>query len=191
MAHSHFTSVGMPDGSARRGPVLIGIARDAIASEDEFAPPHWSEDWLRETGASFVTLKLDGELRGCIGTIDPRRALGDDVAANARAAAYRDPRFPPVSRAERERLEIEVSVLSAREPMTVASEADAVSRLRPGIDGIYLEYGHARSTFLPQVWESLPDPLEFLGELRRKAGLPARFWHPDVLLSRYTVEKFR
>ena len=182
----------MPDGSASRGPVLIGIAREAIASADDLAAPRaWSEDWLCETGASFVTLKLDAELRGCIGTIDPRRALGDDVAANAFAAAYRDPRFPPVSRGERERLEIEVSVLSARKAMSVASEADAISQLRPGIDGIYLEYGHARSTFLPQVWESLPDPLEFLGELRRKAGLPARFWHPDIRLSRYAVEKFR
>lgn len=181
----------MPDGSARRGPLLIGIAREAIASERDFEPKTWSEDWLRETGASFVTLKLDDELRGCIGTIDPRRALGDDVAANARAAAYRDPRFPPVSPAERERLEVEVSVLSPRVPMNVASEADALARLRPGIDGVYLEYGHARSTFLPQVWESLPDPVEFLAELKRKAGLPARFWHPDIRLSRYTVEKFR
>jgi len=181
----------MPDGSARRGPVLIGIAREAIASDDDFLPRDWSEDWLREEGASFVTLKLDGELRGCIGTIDPRRALGDDVAANARAAAYRDPRFPPVSRAERERLEIEVSVLSARAPMSVASEADAIAQLRPGVDGVYLEYGHARSTFLPQVWESLPDPIDFLAELKRKAGLPGRFWHPDIRLSRYTVEKFR
>jgi AMMECR1 domain-containing protein len=75
--------------------------------------------------------------------------------------------------------------------MTVASEADAIAQLRPGVDGVYLEYGHARSTFLPQVWESLPDALDFLGELRRKAGLPGRFWHPDIRLSRYTVEKFR
>jgi len=181
----------MPDGSARRGPILIGIAREAIASEDDFQPRDWSEDWLREEGASFVTLKLDGDLRGCIGTIDPRRALGDDVAANARAAAYRDPRFPPVSHAERGRLEIEVSVLSPRAPMSAASEADAIAQLRTGIDGVYLEYGHARSTFLPQVWESLPDAIDFLAELKRKAGLPGRFWHPDIRLSRYTVEKFR
>jgi AmmeMemoRadiSam system protein A len=181
----------MPDGSERRGPVLIGIARDAIAVADDFEPRAWREEWLRETGASFVTLKLEGELRGCIGTIDPRRALGEDVWHNARAAAYRDPRFPPVSAPERAVLEVEVSVLSAREHFAVASEADAVSKLRPGIDGIYLEYGYQRSTFLPQVWESLPDPLDFLVELRRKAGLPARFWHADIRLSRYTVEKFR
>lgn len=181
----------MPDGSATRGPILLGIARGAIASEPDAQPPPWNEPWLRETGASFVTLKIEGELRGCIGTIDPRRGLGDDVWHNARAAAFGDPRFPPVSRRERDQLEIEVSVLSQRSPMTVASEGDAIAQLRPGIDGIYLEYGRARSTFLPQVWESLPEPIDFLGELRRKAGLPGRFWHPDIRLSRYTVEKFR
>jgi AmmeMemoRadiSam system protein A len=184
-------SRAMPDGSATRGPVLLSIARDAIAAGVEAQPPRWEEPWLRETGASFVTLKIAGELRGCIGTIDPRRALGDDVWHNARAAAFGDPRFPPVSDRERGQLEIEVSVLSPRSPMTVASEADAIAQLRPGVDGVYLEYGHARSTFLPQVWESLPDALDFLGELRRKAGLPGRFWHPDIRLSRYTVEKFR
>src|SRR4051812_27296734 len=97
MARSHSMSAAMPDGGAGRGPVLIDIAREAIARADDYEGHTWAEDWLRETGASFVTLKLDGELRGCIGTIDPRRPLGDDVAANAIAAAYRDPRFPPVS----------------------------------------------------------------------------------------------
>ena len=82
-------------------------------------------------------------------------------------------------------------MLSPRAPMSAASEADAIAQLRTGIDGVYLEYGHARSTFLPQVWESLPDAIDFLAELKRKAGLPGRFWHPDIRLSRYTVEKFR
>jgi len=174
-----------------RGATLIAIARDALARADDPGPRSWNEPWLRETGASFVTLKLDGELRGCIGTIDPRRPLGDDVAHNARAAAYQDPRFPPVTPAERIRLEIEVSVLSQREPMAVATEAEAAAQLRPGIDGVYLEYEYLRSTFLPQVWESLPDPREFLSELRRKAGLPGHFWNPGIRLSRYTVEKFK
>jgi AmmeMemoRadiSam system protein A len=174
-----------------RGAVLLAIARQALASQDH--GPWTAEDdpaWLREPGASFVTLKLDGELRGCIGTIDPHRPLGDDVARNARAAAYRDPRFPPVSAAELARLQVEVSVLTPREPLPVASEAEALSSLRPGVDGIALEYNGASATFLPQVWESLPEPAAFLDALRRKAGLPARFWHPDVRLSRYTVEKF-
>ena len=174
-----------------RGPALLAIARASIERGGE-APPviAWDAAWLREPGASFVTLRLDEELRGCIGTIDAHRALGDDVAWNARAAAYRDPRFPPVSTAERERLHVEVSVLSAREPLAAHSESDALAKLRPGIDGIALEYGTMSATFLPQVWDSLPDPYEFLEHLRRKAGLPARFWHPDVRLSRYTVEKY-
>jgi len=174
-----------------RGAVLLAIARGSIERGGE-APSAcaWDADWLREPGASFVTLRLDEELRGCIGTIDAHRALGDDVAWNARAAAYRDPRFPPVSAMERDRLQVEVSVLSRREPLATSSESDALAQLRPGIDGIALEYRGASATFLPQVWESLPEPGAFLEHLRRKAGLPGRFWHPDVRLSRYTVEKF-
>ena len=175
---------------AERGAVLIAIARRAIEAPEALAPGAWEHDWLRRPGASFVTLRLEDELRGCIGSVDARRLLGDDVAANARAAAYRDPRFPPVSGEERARLAVEVSVLSAREPLAAASEAQACALLRPGIDGVYFEYGHLAATFLPQVWSGLPEPLDFLGELRRKAGLPPRFWHPDVRLSRYTVEKF-
>jgi AmmeMemoRadiSam system protein A len=172
--------------------MLLAIAREAIeqgpAPLDEV---RWNEPWLAEPGATFVTLKLDGDLRGCIGSLEPRRPLGVDVAANARAAAYLDPRFPPVSRDERRRLQVEVSLLSSAEPIAATSEAEALAALRPGIDGVVLEYGQLRSTFLPQVWESLPDPAEFLGELKRKAGLPRAFWDPGIRLSRYTVEKFR
>jgi AmmeMemoRadiSam system protein A len=174
-----------------RGPVLLAIARESIVrGEDGVATTVGVAAWLLERGASFVTLKLEGELRGCIGTIDAHRPLGEDVARNARAAAYRDPRFPPVSVAEVPRLQVVVSVLTAREPLAVASEADALAKLRPGIDGIAIEFNGASATFLPQVWESLPEPDAFLDALRRKAGLPARFWHPDVRLSRYTVEKY-
>jgi AmmeMemoRadiSam system protein A len=179
----------MPD-DRPRGPALLSIARAAIESPSA-APHAWDEEWLRMPGAAFVTLHLDGELRGCIGSIDPRRPLGDDVVHNARAAAYRDPRFAPVSPEEIPRLEIEVSVLSPRVPLGAISEAEALAALRPGIDGVYFEFHDLASTFLPQVWSSIPEPVEFLGELRRKAGLPPRFWHPDVRLSRYTVEKYR
>ncbi|HUP98025.1 MAG TPA: AmmeMemoRadiSam system protein A [Usitatibacter sp.] len=172
-----------------RGSTLIAIAREAIVRGDE-SPVLSGEDWLRAPGASFVTLRLDGELRGCIGSVQARRALGEDVAHNARAAAFRDPRFPPVPAVEIPRLQVEVSVLSPREHLQVYSEAEALQKLRPGIDGVYFEFHDLASTFLPQVWESLPDPVDFLGELRRKAGLPPKFWHPDVRLSRYTVEKF-
>ena len=174
-----------------RGAILLAIARESIEKGGESrALARHPHDWLREPGASFVTLRLEGELRGCIGSIDARRPLGEDVVRNARAAAFRDPRFPPVTAAELPRLQVEVSVLSPREPVSAASEAEALARLRPGVDGVTFEYGAAAATFLPQVWESLPQPDEFLEQLRLKAGLPARFWHPDVRLSRYTVEKF-
>src|SRR4029077_599703 len=109
---------------------------------------------------------------------------------NAYAAAYRDPRFAPLDAHEMPRLQVEVSILTPRERLAVASEAEALAALRPGVDGVYLQYGALAATFLPQVWESLPDPLEFLSQLRRKAGLAPRFWHRDLQLSRYTVEKF-
>ena len=179
----------MPEQDAR-GEVLLAIAREAIARDDDLAIDP-ATPWLHRPGASFVTLRLDGELRGCIGTIEPHRALGGDVAHNARGAAYRDPRFLPVTPAEVARLQVEVSVLSPRAAVVAESESEALAKLRPGIDGVYLEFGPMKATFLPQVWESLADPLEFLGELRRKAGLPARFWHPALRLSRYTVEKYR
>jgi AmmeMemoRadiSam system protein A len=174
------------------GPVLVDIAREAIREHLGLARAvERREPWLQHPAATFVTLRKNGELRGCIGSLDARRPLGADVTHNARAAAFSDPRFPPVTLGEVDALEVEVSLLSAREPFAAASEADALARLRPGLDGVYFEYRGASATFLPQVWESLPDPIVFLGELRRKAGLSARFWHPDVKLSRYTVEKFR
>lgn len=178
----------MPEG---RGVVLLGLARAAIVAP----PADWracaaAHPWLREPGASFVTLRMDAALRGCIGSIEARRALGEDVAGNAHAAACRDPRFPPVAPHEHPRLQVEVSVLSLREPFEAANEADAARQLRPGIDGVCLEFDGAAATFLPQVWEGLPDPREFLAQLRRKAGLPEAFWHPQLRLSRYTVEKY-
>ena len=176
--------------SSTRGDALVRIARGAI---EHNADPglEGAEAWLREPGASFVTLKLDDELRGCIGTIEPHRPLAIDVAHNARAAAFRDTRFPPLALSDLPRLSIEVSVLSPREPLAAGSESEALARLRPQVDGLYLEFGSLSATFLPQVWESLPDPADFLGELRRKAGLPPGFWHPGIKLSRYTVEKYR
>ena len=177
--------------SELKGRVLIAIAREAIAAADEHRPRAGaSEPWLREPGATFVTLRKDGELRGCIGTIEAHRPLGEDVAHNAYAAAYRDPRFTPLPVSERALVDVEVSVLSPRTPIVAASEAEAIAQLRPHVDGVVFQYGYNQATFLPQVWESIPDPLEFLMELRLKARLPARFWHPDVKLSRYTVDKF-
>jgi len=113
------------------------------------------------------------------------------VYANARGAAYRDTRFSPIAAHERDALDVEVSLLSTPQPIAVACEAEALARLRPGVDGVIVQYENFRATFLPQVWEALQDPLDFLCELRLKARLPARFWHPRLQISRYTVEKFR
>jgi len=174
-----------------RGPVLLAIAREAIvAPAADWRTPSARHPWLLEPGATFVTLRSSGELRGCIGSVEPRRPMGADVAANAQAAALRDPRFPPVTRDEHAGLQVEVSVLSPREPLQAPTESDALRLLRPGIDGVYLEFGQASATFLPQVWEGLADPREFLAQLRRKAGLAQGFWHADLRLSRYTVEKY-
>jgi len=180
----------MLDGE-HRGRILIAIARESIAADPAPGPCEWGDAWLRELGASFVTLRLEGELRGCIGSVDPHRALGDDVAHNAHGAAYRDPRFPPVIASERDFLQVEVSVLSPRCRIPAVSEGDALTHLRPGIDGLVLQFKEFQATFLPQVWENIPNPLDFLSELRRKARLPARFWHSEIELSRYTVEKYR
>lgn len=143
---------------------------------------------LRAVRASFVTLKKNGMLRGCIGSLEARRPLIADVAENAYAAAFRDPRFPPVTRSEVDELEIQLSLLTPAEPMTVASEADLLSQLRPGEDGLILQEGPRRATFLPTVWESLPDALSFVRHLKQKAGLPADYWSDAMQVFRYRTE---
>ena len=175
-----------------QGTTLLKLARSEIGSKlghKVDAPPQ--ADWLGEPGASFVTLTRQGELRGCIGTLEAHRPLGVDVRENAVAAAFRDPRFMPLAFEEFEAIRVEVSLLSPSVPLFVMDEADALAVLRPNIDGVVFEYGHYRSTFLPQVWEQLPDPAEFLAHLKRKAGLPVDFWAEQVRLSRYTVSKWR
>ncbi len=180
------------DERRRRARMLVAIAREALAHPGQsIASIAWPEDWLRAVAASFVTLRDRGELCGCIGTVDAHRPLGDDVAHNAYAAAYRDTRFEPVSAEVRARLDVEVSVLSPREPVQAPSEVALAEQLRPGVDGVVIEFQGMSATFLPQVWDHLPDPVDFLAELRRKAHLPARFWHPELRVSRYTVEKYR
>jgi AmmeMemoRadiSam system protein A len=146
---------------------------------------------MLEPGASFVTLMLDGELRGCIGSLEAHRPLLEDVQRNAIAAAFRDPRFAPLGHHEFAQVRVEVSELGASEPLEFESEVHALSLLRPHVDGLILEYGRHRSTFLPQVWESLPRPEQFLAQLKRKAGLPADFWHDELRLARYSVAKWK
>lgn len=173
------------------GPVLTGLARAAIAGRLGLsAPPHRTPDWLSQPGASFATLTIDHALRGCIGSLTPWRPLGQDVAANAQGAAFDDPRFVPLSRDEFAGIAIEVSVLSATEPIEFRSRADLLAQLRPGVDGLVLTAGGRRGTFLPQVWAELPEPARFLDHLLRKAGLPPTYWGPDVAVERYSVTAF-
>jgi len=174
------------------GRVLLSLARGAIeralGGSDivvETAP------WLQQPGACFVTLTQQGRLRGCIGTLQAHRSLLEDVQANAVAAAFSDPRFAPLLPGELAMTEVEVSLLSSMESLTFSSEATALAQLRPGIDGVVFEYGSRRSTFLPQVWEQLPRPEEFMAHLKRKAGLSEGFWDQEVRLQRYTVSKWK
>jgi len=145
---------------------------------------------LRKLGASFVTLKKHGELRGCIGTLEAHRPLVEDVTHNAHAAAFTDPRFPPVSKQELPELEYHLSVLTPATPMRFESEKNLLEQIRPGIDGLVLKDGSHRSTFLPAVWESLPDAVQFLQHLKLKAGLPKNHWSNTLKISRYTTESF-
>lgn len=174
-----------------RGVVLLALARTSIARAfGGTNPVDETASWLRDKGACFVTLTRNGELRGCIGGVEPRRSLLDDVTAVARAAAFDDPRFPPLSAGELDETRIEVSLLSPLEPLRARSEAEALNQIRPKIDGLVLEWRRHRATFLPQVWEKLPDARDFLRQLKVKAGLPPEFWSQDIRLSRYQVAKW-
>ena len=173
------------------GRALLVMARNAIADKLGVAhPASEPPPELPRPGAVFVTLTEHGELRGCIGSLEAWRPLHEDVVANARAAAFNDPRFAPLQAEEFPRIRIEVSLLSAAQPMSFSGEEDALGQLRPHVDGVILECGRHRGTFLPQVWESLPEPRQFIAQLKRKAGLPPDFWSADVKLSRYAVEKW-
>lgn len=178
----------MPAQRTDPGGTLLPIARAAIATALG-RPDATAQDaaWLHEPGASFVTLTQEGALRGCIGSLQPRRSLLDDVKANAVAAALQDPRFAPVTLAELDSIHIEVSVLSTLQPLSFETEAHALAQLQPGVDGVMLEFEHYRSTFLPQVWAQLPNPSDFLAHLKRKAGLPPNFWAEGLRLSSYRV----
>lgn len=175
------------------GDVLLPLARAAIAAELGLgAPvPEGELEWLRRHGACFITLMQAQRLRGCIGTLRAHRPLVEDVRANALGAAFRDLRFPKLTAPELPAVRLEISVLSALEPIDCEDEQEALSRLRAGVDGVVFEYGRHTSTFLPQVWEGIPEPRDFLAHLKYKAGLPPDFWDREVRLSRYTVRKWR
>ncbi len=170
--------------------MLLDVARRSIErGPDRGGPLPVDPDGypapLREIGSTFVTLTLDGELRGCIGSLEATLPLVADVSRSAFRAAYHDPRFAPVSAAEREHLEIHISLLGLAEPMSFSSEEDLLSQLRPGVDGLILRDGSRQATFLPDVWESLPDPRDFLARLKQKAGLSEAHWSSTLEVSRY------
>lgn len=173
---------------------LLARARAAVARElrtgevdpldDDDVPER-----LMPPGASFVTLQVGGELVGCIGSLEARRPLWRDVARNARSAAFADPRFPPLASDDLDRTVFKVSVLSALDPLP-AGHDDLVGELRPGVDGVLLEAGGHRGTFLPAVWSTLPAPEDFVDRLAGKAGLPADPWPADAQVWRYTTDEF-
>ena len=181
---------GKPDDAAE-GELLLAHARHAINKHFGMAgTPPSAPAWMKNPGACFITLKKQGELRGCIGTLEAHRALEEDLRSNALAACLRDPRFPPVAPDELVALRIEVSLLSGAQEMPFSGEDDAIAQLRPGIDGVILRHRDRRATFLPQVWENLAQPRDFIAQLKRKAGLPTNFWDAEIELARYTVRKW-
>lgn len=175
---------------------LLRVAREAIecAVRGEKLPPldpSILTTNLRETGASFITLTIHGQLRGCIGALEPYQSLAEDVREHAVGAALEDPRFPQVREDELSRIQVEVSRLTRPVPLEYKDADDLLSKLRPHVDGVILRDGFRRATFLPQVWEKIPDPSEFLDNLCYKMGVKAGYWknkHLEVLI--YQVEEF-
>lgn len=177
-----------------QGRILLRLARRTIAEKlgygvDDIEIP--DEEIFRSARGTFVTLKIDRQLRGCIGNLESDRSVVEGIADNAVNAAFRDHRFQPLSSEEFDKIDVEVSILTTPVPLEYQSPEDLISRLRPGIDGVIIRKGNAGATFLPQVWEQLPDPAEFLGHLCRKAGLSEKIWQSmELEISLYQVQYF-
>lgn len=173
---------------------LLSIARRSI-QEGLVTRHHWHPEpadlsaTLLQKGASFVTLHIRGHLRGCIGSIEATLPLAEDVADNAFRSAFKDPRFAPLSPAEFAELEIDLSVLTPPRPLSVSSEGELLAHLRPGIDGLILDCQDGRATYLPDVWQTLPDPHAFIDSLKKKAGLPTSYPAENIRWSVYQTEK--
>jgi MEMO1 family protein len=186
-----------PRYGAEHGRRLLQIARQSISAAlgagGKPAAPVAEESWLRESRASFVTLTQGDELRGCVGALEAQRPLALDVAENARAAAFEDTRFKPLTPEEFGHTDIEVSLLSTPKRLLFEHHAELIARLRPGVDGIILEQDGEgkRATFLPQVWEGLPDPEQFIAHLKRKAGIAPDTDLRSCRVKRYSVLKWR
>lgn len=173
------------------GLALIARARNAVSREFQLPGiPEPLHSLLHTEGATFVTLFTAGALHGCVGSLDATRPLDEDVRANAWAAAFRDPRFMPLTAREFAVTRFEVSLLGAAAPLPSATEDETLAALVPHRDGVTLRWRDSRATLLPQVWDALPDPRDFLRALKSKAGLAPTFWSPDVHLERYSVTHF-
>lgn len=184
-----------PDSHELRGADLLRLARDSIEHGLVHSKPlpvaiEEFPATLAIPAATFTTLRLGGELRGCCGRLEAELPLARDVAHSAFQAAFRDPRFAPVRRAEFDALELEVAVLTPMEPFPVIDEADLLARLAPHSDGLVIVADGRRATFLPKVWESLPDPREFLKHLKLKCGLPPDYWSDRLEFLRYSTETY-
>lgn len=175
---------------------LLELARQAVgyaAHREPLPPLAWraEAEALRWERCAFVTLTEGGRLRGCIGGLEPRAPLAQDVWEHAYAAACDDYRFEPVQPAELDQIEVEVSVLTPPEALAYDGPEDLQRKIRPGVDGVILGVGLRRATFLPQVWEKIPDPVEFLDRLAEKAGLPPEAWRRgQVSVHTYQVFSF-
>jgi AmmeMemoRadiSam system protein A len=190
-----FPGVPIQHVSATDRRALLDIARAAIHAHVAGERPLrldrvQTPPALWRPGASFVTLRRDGQLRGCIGSLEPRRPLAVDVADNAVAAASRDPRFPPLTEDEMSDLEVKISVLTPPELLDVESRTALASVVRPAVDGLLIEAGVHRGTFLPAVWDQLSTVDEFLDHLWAKAGLEPGDWPPGLKVARYRSEEF-
>jgi len=187
MAPSGSTDQNLP------GDEILRLARQALRAavlESRRLRPAAGHSALREPGACFVTLKERGALRGCLGSLEAERPLGEDVCANTYAAALQDPRFLPVTPPEVGQILISVSVLTRPEVFPVGSMDALVEQLEPGADGLIVRYRGHRATFLPSVWQSLDSPRDFVDHLWHKAGMPAGFWNEELVMWRYRTLEF-
>lgn len=166
--------------------IRCGLEKGSPLAVDDYVDEHDAQVKLPDyQGAAFVTLKKGGQLRGCIGSLSAYRPLCEDIAENAYAAAFRDPRFNALTEAEVEDIELSISVLTPPEPIVFTSEEDLITQLKPGVDGLIMTEGGNRGTFLPSVWENYPQAESFLKHLKMKAGLPASYWSGTIKVERY------
>jgi hypothetical protein len=176
--------------------ILLEFARESIEAGLQLRtlaplPERSYPETLAEYRSAFVTLQLGQALRGCCGSIEPQYPLFEEVWRSAAAAAFGDPRFPALAASEWPQTDVHVSVLEPLQPMPSTSEEEVLSWLQPNVDGVVLQLGYARATFLPSVWEQLPDKRSFLQHLKAKAGWPRDFWSPDIQAWRYGTESFQ